>query len=198
MAEKEKSSMQQDKLKYKCLPVVIFLAWFCLGIASVTAQQVERSEASAVGSAVPETLGREPLRLEPPVVKQGSEFSTQSWQHAIPRNSKQFGVILAIFAGLMLLWRLSKGREAGLPADLVEVYGKVPMNGKQSLHLVRVGGRLLVLIESSQGMQRLAEISDPDEVRSVIDQLGKGHVRRLPTNLQGLVTDRNLSSFRAG
>ncbi|MCP4194896.1 MAG: FliO/MopB family protein [Planctomycetaceae bacterium] len=190
--------MQQNKFKYNFFSVGIFLAWMCLGGVSVEAQLADASEPTGVVPPVPETLGREPLRLEPPAVKKGLESSSRRWQNTIPRNSKQFGVILAIFAGLMLLWRLAKGRDSGLPADLVEVYGKVPLNGKQSLHLVRIGGRLLVLIESSQGMQRLAEISDPDEVQSVLDQLGKGHVRRLPTNLQGLVTDRNLSSFRAG
>lgn len=144
-----------------------------------------------------QTLGDEPLRLSPPR-ETGRFVAPRSLVDTLPRTSGQVGIVLGIFAVLLLVWRLSASRGASsLPNNLVEVYGKVPMNGKQSLHLVRIGGRLLILIESAQGMQRLAEITDPDEVRSVVEQLGKGHLRRLPTGLQNLVNERHLSSFRA-
>jgi flagellar biogenesis protein FliO len=79
------------------------------------------------------------------------------------------GWVLAAFCGLLLLQRWLGPRGGGsLPAGMVQVCGKVPLDAKQSLHLVRIGQRLLVLLESPQGMQRLAEITDPDEVRRLL------------------------------
>ena len=155
-----------------------------------------------------EAVNDEPLRLVPPrktadsPIKRwtlsDSNFSAASFTKSLPRTSGQIGLMLAIFAGLLLIWRLAAARSSSLPSNLVEVYGKVPMTGKQSLHLVRIGSRLLILIESNQGMQRLAEITDPEEVRSVVEQLGKGHSRRLPQGIQSYVDERHLSSFRTG
>jgi flagellar biogenesis protein FliO len=51
---------------------------------------------------------------------------------------------------------------------MIQLCGKVPLDAKRSLQLVRVGQRLLVLLESPQGMQRLAEISDPTEVARIL------------------------------
>jgi flagellar biogenesis protein FliO len=81
----------------------------------------------------------------------------------------RLGWVLAAFCGLMLVQRWLGPRAGGsLPAGMVQVCGKVPLDAKQSLHLVRIGQRLLVLLESPRGMQRLAEITDPSEVRRLL------------------------------
>ena len=163
---------------------------------------------SILNSSAIEAVSDEPLRLGPPRTTpdspekrwtlSDSDFSATSFTKTLPRTSGQIGLMLAIFAGLVLVWRVMAARSSSLPSSLVEVYGKVPMTGKQSLHLVRIGSRLLILIESNQGMQRLAEITDPEEVRSVVEQLGKGHSQRLPQGIQSYVDGSQLSSFRAG
>ncbi len=84
--------------------------------------------------------------------------------------ARRAGVVLAVFAAVVLVQRLLVPRTSvPLPNGAVQVCGKVPLDSKQSLHLVRIGTRLLVLLESPQGMQRMAEITDPDEVRRLLD-----------------------------
>ena len=58
-----------------------------------------------------------------------------------------------------------------LPPGAVQVCGRVPLAAKQFVHLVRVGERLLVLLESPQGVQRLAEITDPGEIQRLLHPL---------------------------
>jgi flagellar biogenesis protein FliO len=121
-----------------------------------------------------------------------------SWNDSLPRPSSQTVIVLGIVAGLALVWRLTRGSEGNLPSDLVEVYGRVPLNPKQHLHLVRVGNTLLVLIESAQGLQRLAEISDPEEVRSITERFRRDGTGAVPPELSNVVSaGRHLASFRS-
>ena len=121
-----------------------------------------------------------------------------SWNGKLPRPSGQTFIVLGIVAGLALVWRLTRGGERNLPSDLVEVYGRVPLNPKQHLHLVRVGNTLLVLIESAQGLQRLAEITDPDEVQNITRRFRKDGTGVVPPELSNVVSaGRHLASFRS-
>jgi flagellar biogenesis protein FliO len=77
----------------------------------------------------------------------------------------RLAVVLGLFAALLLIQRWLGGpRSSTLPTDVIQVYGRAPLTAKQQLLLVRVGERLLILLESGQGISRLAEITDPAEV----------------------------------
>ncbi len=152
-----------------------------------TANKVEGQVAPGVSKA-PQPLPRPTKRVSP----------STSWNDRLPRPSGQTFIVLGIVAGLALVWRLTRGNERNLPSDLVEVYGRVPLNPKQHLHLVRVGNTLLVLIESAQGLQRLAEITDPDEVRSITNRFRKDGTGVVPPELSNVVSaGRHLASFRS-
>ena len=78
---------------------------------------------------------------------------------------------LGIFVGLVVIQRWLGGqRRATLPTDVIQVYGRVPLTARQHLLLVRVGQRLLILLESAQGISRLAEITDPAEVGRLVER----------------------------
>jgi flagellar biogenesis protein FliO len=126
---------------------------------------------------------REVLELTPPQRPATAGRSPRSWHHLVPKVGSRLALILGLLVGVVCLQRLLAGRAAAaLPPDVVQVYGKVPMNSKQWLHLVRVGSRLLVLLDSQQGMQRLAEITDPHEVQTLIGRFQdrSGRTRSLP------------------
>lgn len=53
-------------------------------------------------------------------------------------------------------------------ARLFEMVGSTRLNSRQSLQLVRVGSRLLVLLVSPEGAQAIGEISHPAEVESLV------------------------------
>lgn len=51
---------------------------------------------------------------------------------------------------------------------MIQVYGKVALDPKQQLHFVRIGRRLLVLVQGPQGVQHVTEFEDPEEVQRIL------------------------------
>jgi flagellar biogenesis protein FliO len=76
---------------------------------------------------------------------------------------------LGLVAGLFLLvvWSVRRGMPKGaglLPSEAVEVLGRAPLAGRQQVHLVRCGNKLVLVTITAAGTQALAEITDPAEV----------------------------------
>jgi flagellar biogenesis protein FliO len=76
---------------------------------------------------------------------------------------------LAIVVGLFLLvaWAVRRGMprtSALLPAEAVEVLGRMPLAGKQQLQMLRCGNKLLLVYIAPSGVQTLTEITDTAEV----------------------------------
>ncbi len=61
------------------------------------------------------------------------------------------------------------GVSRGLPIEAVELLGRRLLEQKVAIHLVRCGGRVLVLSVSPEGARTLSEITDPAEVRRLVD-----------------------------
>ena len=72
------------------------------------------------------------------------------------------------FAFVWVMRKLNLGGNAGLPSDVVEVLGQVPFGARRSLQLIRLGSKVLLLLNSPDGTQPLGEISDPDEVEHLV------------------------------
>ncbi len=79
---------------------------------------------------------------------------------------------LGLVIGLVLLLRYGVtkfgGRVATRPNRSVEVLSRTSVAPKNHVLLLRVGGRVLVVGDSSAGLRTLAEIEDPDEVASLL------------------------------
>lgn len=61
------------------------------------------------------------------------------------------------------------GTSRGLPIEAFELLGRRSLEQKVAIHLVRCGSRVLVLSVSSEGARTLSEITDPAEVRQLVD-----------------------------
>ncbi|MBC8113026.1 MAG: flagellar biosynthetic protein FliO, partial [Candidatus Saccharimonas sp.] len=73
----------------------------------------------------------------------------------------------AIVGALALAGRWLKpylGAPRGLPIEALELLGRRLIEPKVSIHLVRCGGKVLVLGVSPDGVRTLSEIADPHEV----------------------------------
>jgi flagellar biogenesis protein FliO len=87
---------------------------------------------------------------------------------AIPAVLSMFAslaVVLGLFLGVM--WFLRRGLPKGtriLSSDVIEVLGRAPLAGRQQMHLIRFGNRLLLISVSPGGAETLAEINEPAEV----------------------------------
>ena len=77
--------------------------------------------------------------------------------------------VLSLIIGLILvvakLWQKhGPVVSVGLPSEVIEVLGKRSIDARQSIHLVRMGSRILVLGSSAEGLRTLSELTDPVEV----------------------------------
>jgi len=106
-------------------------------------------------------------------------------------------VVLGLFLGLM--WFLRRGLPKGtrqLSGEVVEVLGRAPLAGRQQMHLIRFGNRLLLVSVTPGGAETLAEITDPVEVDRLAGICQQGHVHSTTNTFRQIF--RQLSDGRAG
>lgn len=95
---------------------------------------------------------------------------------------------LALVLGLYFLFvwvmrKINPMGNGGLPSEVVEVLGQVPFGAKRSLQMVRLGPKLLLLLNSPEGTQSIGEITDPDEVDYLSSLcMGKSASRSKPSS----------------
>jgi flagellar biogenesis protein FliO len=78
-------------------------------------------------------------------------------------------VVVGLFFLVMWLVRRHLPRGMGpLPSDVLEVLGRAAVGQKQSVTLLRLGDRLLLVAISAAGIETLSEITDPDEVTRLL------------------------------
>jgi flagellar biogenesis protein FliO len=75
------------------------------------------------------------------------------------------GIVLGLF--VVTMWCLKRGvPKSGrpLPVEVVEVLGRAPLAGKQQMHLIRFGNKLVLVAESPDGIKAISEITESQEV----------------------------------
>lgn len=107
--------------------------------------------------------------------------------------SASLAIVLGLFFVLVWITRRNSPRSSTmLSSEVVQVLGRVPLCGRQQMHLVRIGGKLLLVAVTPTGAETLTEVTDPQEVdqlaalcqqsqpgsiansfRSLIDQMGR-------------------------
>lgn len=73
-------------------------------------------------------------------------------------------VVALILISAKLVRRKMPGATAALPGNVVQVLGRKSLDYRHTIHLVRIGSRLLILGSSQEGLRTLSEITDPVEV----------------------------------
>lgn len=80
------------------------------------------------------------------------------------------GLVIGLF--LVVVWVVRRGMPKGnglLPSDAVEVLGRAPLVGRQQVHLVRCGNKLVLVTITPTGTQTLTEITEPAEVARLLN-----------------------------
>ena len=99
----------------------------------------------------------------------------------IKKVVSSLAIVIGGYLGFVWLTRKFGGESGkGLPSEVFEVVGTAPLNPKQSLQLVRLGSKLLVLVSGDEGVSPIAEVTDPDEVEyltGVCNQKGSSRSR---------------------
>jgi len=84
---------------------------------------------------------------------------------AVSKVVTSLAVVLGLFVLGMLLLRKAHARGgATLPGEVVQTLGRAPLSGRQEMHLVRVGNKLLLLSVTPTGAETLTEITEPEEI----------------------------------
>ncbi|MBL0922475.1 MAG: flagellar biosynthetic protein FliO [Phycisphaerales bacterium] len=82
------------------------------------------------------------------------------------------------------------------PSGLLEVLGRYPVARGQTLALIRLDRRILLVSQCSSGFSTLAEVTSPDEVASILmkaaDDEGASMSRRFQKLLKGMERDPSL------
>lgn len=127
------------------------------------ATYVEPGRLSAADSDAPRPL--------PPVKRDSLSEKSDSPRAlgAIVSVAGSLTVVLGLF--FLLTWLMRRGipnSAARLPDDVFSVLGKAPLAGRQQAHVVRFGNKLLLVCASTSGFDKLAEITEPEEVERIV------------------------------
>ena len=86
---------------------------------------------------------------------------------------KMLGSLALVLGGYFaLVWLLRKFQPAsarGLPAEVFQVMGTMPFGPKQRLHVIRLGSKLMLIVNGPDGTQSIGEINDRQEVQYLAD-----------------------------
>lgn len=116
----------------------------------------------------PKPLSRGPqdsLPLKPPSRLAEGGAKTTSGLPSLVTVAASLLIVLGLF--FALVWFLKRGNpkaNAILPQEVVEILGRAPLDGRQQLHLLRVGRKLLLVSVTPAGAETLTEITEPLEV----------------------------------
>lgn len=149
-------------------------------------------------------LGAARSRANAPRANGASAPLSENW---IVRTCGALGVVV----GLILLLRAAARRVAlrsggvggqlsaggRAPSGVLYVLGRYPVSRGQTLVLLQIDRRVLLLNQTPQGFTTLAEITDPDEVASILvrtrDEEGASMAERFRTLLRGMERDPSIA-----
>ncbi len=117
-------------------------------------------------------ISDEPLKPASPLLPRRPDSTTRDTTRSHGGSAMSWSATvwsLLFVVGLIVVgakWLKSRSPAAarGLPSEVFEVLGRKAIDQRTSVVLARCGSRLLVLSQSSHGLQSLAEITDPVEI----------------------------------
>jgi len=119
------------------------------------------------------------------------------------RVTVALGAVIALIFALRFILKRAAMRTGGLaaqlgaagraPSGVLEVLGRFPVARGQTLVLLRLDRRILLISQTTTGMTTLAEVSDPEEIASLItrtrDDEGASAAARFNAILRNLERD---------
>jgi flagellar biogenesis protein FliO len=105
----------------------------------------------------------------------GHEATAVSPRKSTPSGGGVWTTVISLAAivgclALVAYWlRPYLGVSRGLPIEALELLGRRTIEQKIAIHLIRCGGKVLVVGVSPDGARTLSEITDPAEVQRLVD-----------------------------
>jgi flagellar biogenesis protein FliO len=139
-----------------------------------------------------------PSLLLPPAEGEGRGSRQRNDIPALATGAASLAIVVGLF--LVVVWAVRRGMPKGaglLPPEALEVLGRAALVGKQQLHLVRCGNKLLLVCVCGLTVQTLTEITDPAEVER-ISELCQSHSAATAANFAQVLRQFSSSSRHAG
>jgi flagellar biogenesis protein FliO len=127
-----------------------------------------RSYGSATPASAESRISQPPIPLSRDATAALAPFGGGDLE-PLASTAASLGIVLGLF--VLVVWAVRRGMPRGsglLPSDAVEVLGRAPFVGRQQVHLVRCGHKLVLVTVTPSGTQTLTEISDPAEVERLL------------------------------
>jgi flagellar biogenesis protein FliO len=106
-------------------------------------------------------------------------------------------IVISVFLILMVLFRkISPNAVQSLPKEVFENLGKTFLSQKLQVHLLRLGNRLILVSATNDTLTPITEITDPDEVVTVLGmcrQLNNNGINKFHQNLSSQLNSTNNS-----
>ena len=97
------------------------------------------------------------------------KFKTLTASSDVGRMLGSLALVLGLYFGFVwIMRRLSPSSNQNLPREVLELMGQIPFGPKRQLQLIRLGSKLLLIINSAEGSQAIGEITDPNEVECLV------------------------------
>jgi len=117
-----------------------------------------------------------------PPEERGEEASGHPLRALDPRENELTRVIgaLAAVLGLLILLRLFLKRASGAmagsgrPSGVLEILARYPIARGQSLQILKIGRRILLIHQSGSSMSTLTEVTDGEEVAALLTRMEAG------------------------
>ncbi|MFK8113037.1 MAG: FliO/MopB family protein [Rubripirellula sp.] len=140
--------------------------------AVVTSNPASTPEPRKAANSKPANLGFPSLAPRTQTSANSSDAETASSKVAGPAVTvtSSLAVVLGLFAGLVWLTRKYGSRTLGvgaIPKDVLQSLGSTQIDSRTRISMLRCGSRILVVSQTTNGMQTLAEVTDPEEVREL-------------------------------
>ena len=134
--------------------------------ARLPVRLVEKPVHAAATIAAPAADSALPLKpLQKPSGEANGRFRAGSAGNAVTKVITSLAVVLGLFLlGVLILRKANTRGGAMLPGEVVQTLGRAPLSGRQEMHLVRVGNKLLLLSVTATGAETLTEITEPEEI----------------------------------
>ncbi len=97
------------------------------------------------------------------------------------------GVVIGLIFGARWLYTKMGGAVVARPSLVVEVLSRTPVAPKNHVLLLRVGQRVLIVGDSSSGLNTLADVTDPEEVASLLQSVSSHSERSVSKSFSAMV-----------
>lgn len=174
-------------MRSSCGTLFVALATICAAPCALNAAQHADGGATAAFAREPQPDGTDqgeprqpgrPLQRSPKSARERKEDGNPPLLNGMPQVRTvvaSLAVVLALFFGVAWVMKKNLPKSAGLlPADVVQVLGRTPLAGRQFVHLVRCGSKLLLVNVTPGGAETLTEITDPAEIDRIVGRCAQG------------------------